>query len=175
MPQVVDRKMRHACSFQRSLPSGLHTADWLGRFAWAWKDKRRIMVRFFFPLAQYTVRQIRKRKRLGGARRFHVAAPADQFMLPIHLVPTQTESFAIGPPSRLHEQDNANAKMGRCLTQDAVLLVQREHLLVRTVPQCFTARAGFSGMYCLRTARSSVHVRHSSSRLTVAPLMVRPL
>src|SRR5260370_17350105 len=56
-------------------------------------------------------------------------------MFPIHLVPTQTESFAIGPPSRLHEQDNANAKMGRCLAQDAVLLVQREHLLVRTVSQ----------------------------------------
>jgi hypothetical protein len=56
-------------------------------------------------------------------------------MFPIHLVPTQTESFAIGPPSRLHEQDNANAKMRRCLAQDAVLLVQREHLFGRPFAQ----------------------------------------
>src|SRR5260370_30851305 len=110
------------------------------------KDKGRMRVRFSLPLTQYTVGQIGKGKGLGGARRFHVVAPADQFMFPIHLVPTQTESFAIGPPSRLHEQDNANAKMGRCLAQDAVLLVQREHLLVRTVSQfveMFHCASGF--------------------------------
>src|SRR5260370_36534914 len=108
MPQVVDRKVWHACSFQRSLPSGLHTADWVARFAWAWKDKRRIRVRFFLPLTQYTGGQIRKRKRLGGARRFYVVAPADQFMFPIPLAPTQPESFVICPPSpfleRAHSQ-----------------------------------------------------------------------
>src|SRR5258708_19247067 len=99
MPQVVDRKVWHACSFQRSLPSGLHTADWVARFAWAWKDKRRIRVRFFLPLTQYTVGQIRKRKRLGGARRFHVVAPPDHFMFPIPSGPTPTQSSPLPPPS----------------------------------------------------------------------------
>src|SRR3984957_4094192 len=127
--------MRHTGSSQRSSPSGLHTADCASWFTRAWKDERGIPVLFFFPFAQDTKRQVREWKRFGRARCFHVRPKADEAMLPIHLVPTQTESFAIGPPSRLHEQDNANAKMGRCLTQDAVLLVQREHLLVRTVAQ----------------------------------------
>src|SRR5258708_20654479 len=99
MPQVVDRKVWHACSFQRSLPSGLHTADWVARFAWAWKDKRRIRVRFFLPLTQYTVGQIRKRKRLGGALRFHALPPPDPLIFPNHLVPPQRETSPPTPPS----------------------------------------------------------------------------
>jgi hypothetical protein len=53
--------------------------------------------------------------------------------------------------------------MGRCLAQDAVLLIQREHLLVRTVSQfvevfhCALAEkallgAGFPRVYLFRPA-----------------------
>jgi len=51
-------------------------------------------------------------------------------MLPIHLVPTQPKSFAVSPSSRLDEQKNAHAKMRRGRFQNAVLLIEGEHLLV---------------------------------------------
>src|SRR6202790_5894462 len=103
MPQVVNRKMRHAGSSQGSPPSALHAADRTFRFAWTRKDKPRIRVRFFFPFAQNTERQVCKRKRFGRARCFHVTPKADQAMFPIYLVPTQPESLAIGSASGLDE------------------------------------------------------------------------
>jgi integrase len=111
---------------------------------------RRIHTRFLFPFLQNAKCQIGKRKRLGGSRRLHVVSEVDETVLPIHLVPTKPEAFAVRSSPRLYEQNDTHAKMGRRRVQDAILLIQGEHLFgrpSRSSLKCFTARAGFSGMY----------------------------
>src|SRR6266404_6280815 len=44
--------------------------------------------------------------------------------------------------------------------------------LSRSSLKCLTMEAGFSAMYLRFVAKSSMHFKHSSSRLTVAPLTV---
>ncbi len=47
--------------------------------------------------------------------------------------------------------------------------------LSRSSLKCLTSAAGFSAMYFLFIAKSSMHFKHSSSRLTVAPFTVWPI
>src|SRR6266550_2162638 len=130
MPQVVNRKMWHACSPECCPPYGFHTANWLPECARTGEDIRRIGPQFFFPFAQNAISQIRKWKGFGGTRCLYVVTQANEPMLPIHLVPTQPEPFAVSPSSRLDEQNNAHAKMRRGRFQNAVLLIQCEQLFV---------------------------------------------
>src|SRR5882762_1527632 len=113
MPQVIDRKMRHTRSTQCGFPRSLHAADRPSGRAWAGEDVGRIRSRLFFPFAQHTISQICKRERFGRPRCFYAIPKADEAMLPIDLVPTQPESFGIGSPSRLNEQNNTHTKMRR--------------------------------------------------------------
>jgi hypothetical protein len=145
--QVVNRKVWHSCSPQGRTPSVLHAADWGSRFSQTRKDERRIRTGLFFPFLQNAKSQIGERKRLGRSRRLYVVSEVDETIFPIHLVPTKPESLTVGSSSCLHEQNDANAKMGRCRAQDAVLLFQREHLFGRPLAQFVEMLYNASGIF----------------------------
>jgi len=92
---------------------------------------------------------------------------------PNRSAPTQAEPFRVGPASRLYEKDDPYAQMRRRRVKNAVLLLERKHLLDRPLAQLVEMLYGASWIvrvYSRRMAKSSKHVRHSGSRFTVAHL-----
>src|SRR4030095_4836818 len=120
MPQIVNREVRHSCSPQGRTPSGLHAADWMAWLSQTRKDVRRIRTGLLFPFLQNAKGQIGERKWLRRTPGLYVVFQAGAPILPIHLVPTKPESFAVGSSPCLHEQNDAHAKMRRRRAQDAV-------------------------------------------------------
>jgi hypothetical protein len=95
VPERVELKMRNACSFERSFPSGLDRGNRPVRTNGTRKEKRVIRTLFLFPRLQNFACVFGKRNRFRRARGLYVVIQTDQLSLKIHLVPTQRKPLAI--------------------------------------------------------------------------------
>jgi hypothetical protein len=144
------------------------------------RSQFREVARFFAPSSrkiwEQGMRWIGQRNRLRRAWCLHVVVQADELVLEIHLVSTQRESLAVGSPARLERRIMATRRWGgaasRIRSSSSTVSILRMGRS-RSSLKCFSAAEGFSGIYFRMTPRSKTHFRHSSSRLTVAPFMVR--
>src|SRR5215471_320955 len=94
---------------------------------WAREDKRTLRGLRSVPRLQDFASILGQRNRFRGARSLDVVAQTDEFVVEVHLIPTQRKALAVGSPARLGEEDDGHAQMRWRRLQYTQFLFDGEH------------------------------------------------